>query len=54
MGSVSAQSTFAATTGQPLPATATTTATETQIATGSDVRSRAGFEARVEEVEDDE
>ncbi|KAF3766779.1 translocation protein [Cryphonectria parasitica EP155] len=53
--SASAQSTFAATTGQPLPASATTTATDTQIATGSDPRQRGAYEApRVEELPDDE
>lgn len=50
----SAQSTFAATTGQPMPASATTTATETQIDTGSDARQRAYEAPRVEELADDE
>ncbi|KAJ4385677.1 Translocation protein S62 [Gnomoniopsis smithogilvyi] len=56
IGSANAQSTFAATTGQPLPASATTTATETQIATGgAESRQRNAYAApRVEELADDE
>ncbi|CAN8102590.1 unnamed protein product [Discula destructiva] len=52
--SAGAQSTFAATTGQPMPASATTTATDTQIATGSEPRQRNYASPRVEELADDE
>lgn len=53
-GSANLQSTFAASTGQPMPATATTTATDTQINADSDVRQRAYEAPRVEELGDDE
>ncbi|KAF4817647.1 Translocation protein SEC62 [Colletotrichum tropicale] len=50
-GAASAGGTFAASTGQPLPASATTTATETQIA--SEPTQRAGYVAPAVEEEDE-
>ncbi|ROW01182.1 hypothetical protein VSDG_02674 [Cytospora chrysosperma] len=53
-GQASANAAFAAATGQPMPASATTTATETQIATDSEAHQRSYVAPRVEEVGDDE
>ena len=50
---VAGNATFAAATGQPAPASATTTATDTQIIT--EPQHRAGYSApRVEELDDSE